>query len=131
MFEQLSKKNKLEKAKKLLREAEYKDAYFQKMAAEDSDFKNGEQWTAQEKQILEEELRPVLTFNLTKSSVDLIMGMNEDNKIVHRASPFEPSDAFLCDVLNDLSDYVVQSNNFEEEEDGALELGWDRLSTRS
>ena len=121
MLEQLSKKNKLRKAKELLREAEYKDSYFQKMAKEDSDFKNGEQWTAEEKQILEEELRPVLTFNLTKSSCDLIMGMNEDNKIVHRASPFEPSDAFLCDVLNDLSDYVVESNNFDEEQDGALE----------
>ena len=121
MFEQLTKKNKLRKAKELLREAEYKDSYFQKMAKEDSDFKNGEQWTKEEKQILEEELRPVLTFNLTKSSCDLIMGMNEDNKIVHRASPFEPSDAFLCDVLNDLSDYVVQSNNFDEEQDGALE----------
>lgn len=121
MFEQLSKKNKLRKAKELLREAEYKDSYFQKMAKEDSDFKNGEQWTKEEKHILEEELRPVLTFNLTKSSCDLIMGMNEDNKIVHRASPFEPTDAFLCDVLNDLSDYVVQSNNFDEEQDGALE----------
>ena len=43
MFEQLSKKNKLRKAKELLREAEYKDSYFQKMAKEDSDFKNGEQ----------------------------------------------------------------------------------------
>ena len=121
MFEQLSKKNKLRKAKELLREAEYKDSYFQKMAKEDSDFKNGEQWTKEEKEILEEELRPVLTFNITKSSCDLIMGMNEDNKIVHRASPFEPTDAFLCDVLNDLSDYVVQSNNFDEEQDGALE----------
>ena len=122
MFEQLSKKAKLEKAKKLLREAEQKDRYFQKMAAEDSNFKNGDgQWTAEEKRILEEELRPVLTFNLTKSSCDLIMGMNEDNKIIHRASPFEPSDAFLCDVLNDLSDYVVESNNFDEEEDGGLE----------
>jgi hypothetical protein len=121
MFEQLQKKKKLERAKKMFIDALNKDTKWQQEARDDFKFRDGDQWSDEEKQILEEELRPVLTFNLTKSSIDLIMGMNEDNRIVHRASPTEPTDAFLCEVLNDLSEYVGQTQDFEEEEDGALE----------
>lgn len=121
MFEKLNKKKKLEKAKKLFIDALSRDNAWQREAREDFRFRDGKQWTEEEEQILHEELRPVLTFNLTKSSVDLIMGMNEDNKINHRAQPFEPSDSFLCEVLNDLSDYFKESNDFSIEEDGALE----------
>jgi hypothetical protein len=121
MFEQLNKKRKLERAKKLFVDAINKDDKWQQEARDDFKFRDGDQWTEDEKQILEEELRPVLTFNLTKSSIDLIMGMNEDNRIIHRASPTEPTDAFLCEVLNDLSDYTASTQDFEEEEDGALE----------
>jgi hypothetical protein len=122
MFEQLTKKKKLEKAKGFFIDTLNKDNKWQMDAREDFRFHDGTgQWSDEEKQILEEELRPILTFNLTKSSIDLIMGMNEDNRVVHRASPTEPTDAFLCEVLNDLSDFVTDSNDFEEEEDGALE----------
>jgi len=121
MFEQLAKKKKLDKAKGLFIDALNKDNAWQQEARDDFKFRDGDQWSDEEKQILEEELRPILTFNLTKSSIDLIMGMNEDNRIVHRASPTEPSDAFLCEVLNDLSDFEKETNNFDEEEDGALE----------
>lgn len=121
MFEKLSKQKKLDRAKKLFMDAVDRDIKWQQDAREDFSFRDGDQWSEEEKQILKEELRPVLTFNLTKSSVDLIMGMNEDNKVVHRAAPFEPSDSFLCEVLNDLSDYFKESNDFALEEDGALE----------
>ena len=121
MFEQLQKKKKLKRAKGLFVDALNKDSKWQQEARDDFKFRDGDQWTEEEKQILKEELRPVLTFNLTKSSIDLIMGMNEDNRIIHRASPTEPTDAFLCVVLNDLSDYTGQTQDFEEEEDGALE----------
>ena len=121
MFEQLNKKKKLERGKKLFIEALDKDTPWQQLAREDFEFRDGKQWSDEETQILQEELRPILTFNLTKSSIDLIMGMNEDNRVTHRASPTEPTDAFLCEVLNDLSDFTAESNSFEEEEDGALE----------
>jgi hypothetical protein len=121
MFEKLGKQRKLERAKKLFIDALDRDNKWQMEAREDFQFRDGKQWTDEEMDILREELRPVLTFNLTKASVDLIMGMNQDNKITHRASPFEPSDAFLCEVLNDLSDFYIQSNDFELEEDGAFE----------
>lgn len=121
MFEKLTKKKKLERAKGLFIDALDRDNYWQQEAREDFKFRDGDQWSAEEKQVLQEELRPILTFNLTKSSIDLIMGMNEDNKVQHRASPFEPSDAFLCEVLNDLADFFKETNDFDAEMDGALE----------
>jgi hypothetical protein len=121
IFSSLTKQKKLEKAKELFTRAVDADIKWQTEAKKDFDFRDGEQWTAEEKQILEDELRPVLTFNLTKSSIDLIMGMNEDNKTRHRASPTEPTDGFLAEVLNDVADWVAESNDFESEEDSALE----------
>ena len=120
-FGSLTKQKKLEKAKEFFTRAVDADIKWQTEAKKDFDFRDGEQWSAEEKQILEDELRPVLTFNLTKSSIDLIMGMNEDNKTRHRASPTEPTDGFLAEVLNDVADWVAETNEFEGEEDAALE----------
>jgi hypothetical protein len=121
MFESLTKAKKLEKAKRLFTNAVDRDVNWQKEAREDFLFRDGEQWTADERRILEEELRPALTFNLTKSSIDLIMGMNEDNRVNMKASPVEPTDGFLAEVLNDIQEWIRDNNNFEDEEDGALE----------
>lgn len=123
MFEGQTKEKKLETAKKLFTESVTLDSKWQNAAREDFMFKDGFQWTANERRILTEELRPVLTFNLAKSSIDLIMGMNEDNKVVFRCSPVDPTDGFLCDVLNDLDYWLSQNNRFEDEEDDALESG--------
>jgi hypothetical protein len=121
MFETLTKRNKLKKAKQLFLDAADRDQNWQMEAREDFAFRDGNQWTKEEKQILEEELRPALTFNLTKSHIDLIMGMNEENRIVHRATPIEKTDTFLAEVLNDIASWVQENNNFTAEEDGALE----------
>ncbi|NIW13140.1 MAG: hypothetical protein GWN31_04240, partial [Candidatus Thorarchaeota archaeon] len=115
MFEKLSKKEKLQKSKKIFMHAVSKDASWQGDSAEYFRFRDGEQWSTEEKQILEEEQRPALTFNLTKSSVDLIMGMNEDSKKRYRVSPTEPTDAFLAEVLNDIADWVYEQYDFEDE----------------
>jgi hypothetical protein len=121
MFEKLTKRQKLGKARELFTAAEGADINWQREARDDFNFRDGNQWTNEEKAVLTEELRPILTFNLTKASVDLIMGMNEDNRIIHRASPIEPTDSFLSEVLNDISDWVQETNDFDAEEDNALE----------
>lgn len=121
MFEKLTKAKKLERAKKLAQAARTANYKWQGEALDDFKFRDGEQWTADEKKLMEEELRPYLTLNLTKSSVDLIMGMNEDNRKIFRASPVDPTDGFLCEVLNDVATWVQENNAFEDEEDGALE----------
>lgn len=121
MFDTLNQQKKLELAKQLFVEAITADSKWQREAREDFLFRDGEQWSREEKRILTDEMRPCLTFNLTKSSIDLIMGMNEDNRIKHRCSPVDPTDGFLSEVLNDLTEWVQESNSFEEEEDSALE----------
>lgn len=121
MFSGQTKQNKLEKAKTLFLEAEQSDTYWQREAREDFAFRDGFQWTTEEKQILESEMRPVLTFNLTKAGTDLVMGMNDDNRIKYKANPVEPTDGFLCDVLNDVMDWIYDSGDFIDEEDAALE----------
>ena len=89
IFRNMTKARKLSKAKELFIRAVDADNKWQSEARADFNFRDGDQWTSEEKKILEDELRPILTFNLTKSSVDLIMGMNEDNRIKHRASPMK------------------------------------------
>ena len=121
MFQGMTRTNKLKTARALWYDAVDRDVKWQSMAREDFAFRDGYQWTTTEKQILEEELRPVLTMNLTKSSCDLIMGMNEDTKVVFRSSPSEPGDAFLAEVMNDITDWITETFDFEEEEDAALE----------
>src|SRR5574343_208726 len=123
MFNGMTKQKKLDNAKKLFSESIVYDTKWQREAREDFMFRDGYQWTSNERRILQEEMRPVLTFNLTKSSVDLIMGMNEDNKVVFRCSPVDPTDGFLCEVLNDLTYWIQENNRFADEEDDALESG--------
>jgi len=121
MFETMTKANKLDKAKELFIDAVDADMEWQREAMEDFDFRDGNQWTKKEREVLEKELRPALTFNMTKSSVDLIMGLNEDNRIIFRCTPQERSDDFLCEVMNTIYDWVRENNEFEDEEDMALE----------
>ena len=95
-FSKLSKYQKLKEARELLRYAVSADKSFQRESREDFAFHAGHQWTAEEKRILEqEEGRPALTFPLIKASVDLIMGINEQNQFFIKAEPTEPDDEFL------------------------------------
>jgi len=122
MFEKLTKKKKLEQAKDQFVDAVNRDSAWQRDARGDFEFYTGEgQWSSDEKAILEEELRPVLTFNLTKSQVDLVIGMSEENKTIPRATPVDPSDGFLAEVLNDAIDWIRDTEDFDAEESAALE----------
>ena len=121
MFGRITKLKKLEKAKEMFADAYNADNAWQGIALEDFNFRNNEQWTKEEIEILEEEQRPVLTFNLIKSSIDLLIGMSEDSSKVFRASPVEKTDGFLAEVLNDIIEWVYDSNSFEIEQVGALE----------
>ena len=121
MFEQLAKAEKLKKAKKVFIESVSIDGDWQGTARHAFNIRDGIQWSKEELEIMQEEMRPALTFNMVKSSVDLIMGMNEDNKIRYRVSPTEPSDAFLAEVLNDIVDWVYEDKDFDDEEGDALE----------
>ena len=121
MFNRLTKTKKLERAKKLFMDAMTSDRDYQKEARDDFDFRNNKQWTQEERNILNKEMRPALTFNLIKSSVDLIIGMSTDNNKKFRCSPVEQGDEFLAEVLNDVLEWIYDSNDFVNEEVSGLE----------
>jgi hypothetical protein len=133
MFEEMRKLQKITKAKQLFDESILADRDFQRDAYEAFAFRDGKQWTEEEKALLAEEMRPCLTMNLIKASVDLVMGINEDIRVVYKAMPVEPSDDFLCEVLNDIAEWVIETANFEEEENTAFESscisgrGWNAM----
>lgn len=122
MFEKrIPLQEKLKRAYELAEQAVRVDIDFQRNAKEDFDFRNGDQWPAEEKMMLAEAKRPCLTFNLTKSAVDLVMGLNEDQKVRYRAVPVNKEDTYLADVLNKIVYRLHEENRWVDEEDDAFE----------
>ena len=89
MFDGLSKTEKLKRAKKLHLEAATADTDFQSEAREDFNFVDNKQWTDAEINIMAEEKRHLMTFNLIRNSVELVMGLNEDTRVRFFATPVE------------------------------------------
>lgn len=124
MFQGLSDEKKQKKAKELFTESSDNDATFQQQAMEDFGYHDGTgQWTDAERKILKDEMRPCFTFNLIKGSTDLVKGMNEDIKVRYIASPVEPTDGFLAEVLNNVAYHIMGKADFDAEEDAAFESG--------
>ncbi|KKN12016.1 hypothetical protein LCGC14_1020840, partial [marine sediment metagenome] len=121
MFDGLSKTEKLKRAKKLHLEAATADTDFQTEAREDFNFVDNKQWTDAEINIMAEEKRHLMTFNLIRNSVELVMGLNEDTRVRFFATPVEPGDDFLCEVLNNTVDFVRKKAGAEEAEDDVFE----------
>jgi hypothetical protein len=121
-FSQLTEGEKLKRAKRMLKTSVSTDSNFQSEAREDFAFHAGHQWNAEEKRVLEqEEGRPALTFPLVKPTVDLILGVDESNPVDVKAEPTEPNDEFLCDILNDATDKMMQIDDSDEQVDDAKE----------
>jgi hypothetical protein len=122
MFEKkISKHLMLKRALELARSAADGSRDWQRMAQEDFLFRDGEQWPAGEKQQLEDDRRPVLTFNVTKSSIDLVRGLNDDSKVRYRATPVEGSDELLVEIINKLIYWSYEANDWDKAEDDAFE----------
>jgi len=122
MFETVkSNRDLLSKAKEAFDDSIGADRNFQVKARESFDFRNNEQWDKLERDILEEERRPALTFNVVKAHIDLIMGLNEDLRKRYTAKPVAVEDAFLCDVLNSIDYWLYQTTDWQGEEDNAFE----------
>ena len=121
MFQGKNKAEKLKIAKNLFNDSVQADQKFQKDAMEDFEFIDDNQWDDGDKQYLLDNLRPCLTFNLIHSRVKLVMGMHEDSKVKYVASPREQTDGFLCEVLNDVVDYIYEKAETVDVEDSAFE----------
>jgi hypothetical protein len=112
---------KLKRAKEYTNTAADASRDWQKLAQEDFLFRDGDQWPKNEKEQLEDDKRPVLTFNVTKSSIDLVRGLNDDNKVRYHATPVEDGDGLLVEIINKLVYWCYETYEWDLIEDDAFE----------
>ena len=111
----------LERAKVLFNNSVSAGRNWQSDAKSDHDFRNGKHWTDDEMQILADENRPCLTFNLVKPTIEVVMGLNEDNAPRIIAAPVEKTDGFLAEVINDVNYWVQKKYKFKQKKNLAFE----------
>jgi len=121
MLERLAKSKLLKTVRELFDEAISADREWQHSAKESFKFRDNDQWTKEEMQILEEQSRPHLTFNITKAHIDLIMGINEDQRKRYVCTPVNPEDDFKCEVLNNIITHLYEKYEWVDEEDVSFE----------
>lgn len=86
-------------------------------------FAHGSQWHAKDLEILKEEGRPALTFNLVQQKVQQAVGMNEDNKRQVTANAVGANDRALAEALNALLRHFYLDAHMDEVDSEAYEHG--------
>lgn len=103
---------------------------WRKEAKEDFQFRDGHQWNREDKQILEEQGRPVITFNRTGVLVDAVVGLETGNRRETQFIPREPGDSMANELLTSAADWFRDSCDAEDEESEAFKdtvtagMGW-------
>jgi hypothetical protein len=80
---------------------------------EDFQFYEGDQWEQKDKDKLQEEGRPALSFNRIKPQIDLATGVQEEQKIDIKVIGRTKEDTPVADGLSQLIKYVCDQNDFE------------------
>jgi hypothetical protein len=90
------------------------ESYYRPQGYEAEDlYYGGElQWPAEVRKILQDEQRPMLTFNTIKSKVNNIIGMFSANPLMPKIKPTEGSDARLADIYNALNAHLFAKCDF-------------------
>lgn len=94
-----------------------------KEAKEDFNFALGEQWTAEEKTKLEDQGRPVLTFNKIEPLIDLVCGHHTENKARIKAHPEGGEDKLFSEVADKAINHVDKMGHLNFKEDICFEEG--------
>lgn len=95
-----------------------------------------DQWSEEDKAILEEQRRPCITFNRAKVLIDAVIGYEVNNRQETRYIPRTQGDAKVNELLTNAADFFRDSCDAEYEESDAFRdtaicgMGWteDRLS---
>jgi hypothetical protein len=103
---------------------------WRKNAVEDFKFRDGDQWTDEEKSFLESQMRPVVVFNRTGVLVDAVVGSEIGNRREVRYIPRELADAKPNELLTSAAEWFRDQCDAEDEESEAFKdtvtagMGW-------
>lgn len=88
--------------------------------AEMFDFTAGHQWTDEDLQILQDQMRPAITFNRIGPFIDAVGGMEINNRQETRYAPRTVGDSGVDDLLTGAAQWVRQECDAEDEETEAF-----------
>lgn len=94
------------------------------------DFRAGRQWTVEDRQALEEQRKPVITFNRIERAVRAVIGLEIQNRQEVRYMPRGVEDSKLSEVLGAAADWIRDNCDAEDEESEAFAdlvtcgMGW-------
>lgn len=112
------------------RESRDATADWREMAEEDFDFVAGNQWTDEEKQLLQDQLRPIVTFNRIDPVISAVQGTELQNRMDITYSPREMGDVKVNEVITSAADWARDQCDAEFTESDAFAdlcicgMGW-------
>ncbi len=110
----------LETAKAWYREASAQSFDWRRDAEEDYDFVAGNQWSAADRALLSDQLRPVITFNRIGPVVDAVAGSEAQNRQELRFVPREIGDSEVNELLTGAARWFRDRCDAEDEESDAF-----------
>lgn len=94
------------------------------------DFESGEQWSAEDKALLEEQNRPPVVFNRIARTINAVAGLEIQNRQEVRYLPREMGDTGIGELLTGASKWVRDQCDAEDEESDSFRdmlicgMGW-------
>jgi hypothetical protein len=89
-------------------------------AAEDYDFFAGEQWSEQERSVLREQMRPIISFNRVAPVISAVSGTEITNRQEIRYIPREQGDAMPNEIASNAAKWFRDQCDAEDEESDAF-----------
>ena len=99
-------------------------------ARDDYAFISGDQWIESDKQYLDEQQRPAVTFNYSEKMIDAVVGAEVSNRQEVTYRPREVTDAAVSEVWNNAAKWIRDLCNAEDEETDSFHdalicgMGW-------
>ncbi|WP_336293980.1 portal protein [Bartonella sp. CB169] len=103
---------------------------WRKNAQEDYDFYNGRQWNEQDLAVLQEQNRPVMTFNRIAPLINAVIGAERNNKRQVQFIPRQEGAAFANQILTGAAEWFRDEADGEYEDSDAFQdavicgMGW-------
>ena len=78
------------------------------------DYKDGNQWTAEERKTLEKRKQPCITDNKIQDKVDTLMGLEKQQRTDPKAYPRNPGDEGAAEAATDALRYVADACDYQK-----------------